>query len=233
MKEVSFLRHSGWFGPETAGSTVLNIIGVGATGSHIGLYAAKMGFHNFQIWDGDIVENHNLPNQIYENQDIGNSKVEAFRRILNAFNPHIQVETHNYFFNSEQHKELLNGPLVLTVDTMSARKDIYNSFKYNWKVKKVFETRLGFDYGELNIIDCFSPEQLGEWSSTLMNDEDIPEGPCNLRICTTLVCMVSGYAVHKICDMISSSNKDQEYSYQKKTIFNFNQSNDIKTYSIA
>ena len=78
MKEVSFLRHSGWFGPETAGDTVLNIIGVGATGSHIGLYAAKMGFHNFQVWDLDIVENHNLPNQIYENEDIGSKKVDAF-----------------------------------------------------------------------------------------------------------------------------------------------------------
>ena len=233
MKEVSFLRHSGWFGPETAGDTVLNIIGVGATGSHIGLYAAKMGFHNFQIWDLDLVENHNLPNQIYENQDIGTRKVDAFERVLHSFNPHIQVTKHPYFFESEKHKDLLNGPLVLTVDTMSARKDIYQSFKYNWKVKKVYETRLGFDYGELNIIDCFSPSQLEEWNSTLLNDNEIPEGPCNLRICTTLVCMVSAYTVHKICDMISHSKKDTEYSYQKKTIFNFNQTNDIKTYSIA
>ena len=232
-KEVSFLRHSGWFGPETAGDTHLNIIGVGATGSHIGLYAAKMGFHNFRVWDADIVENHNLPNQIYSCQDIGSRKVDAFERVLKDFNPHIQVEKHDYFFESEKHKELLNGPLVLTVDTMSARKDIYNSFKYNWRVKKVFETRLGFDYGELNIIDCFSPDHLQEWESTLLNDEDIPEGPCNLRICTTLVAMVSSYTVHKICDMISTSEKDQDYNYEKKTIFNYTKTNNIKTYSIA
>ena len=231
--EVSFLRHAGWFGPEHASDTTINIIGVGATGSHIGLYCAKMGFHNFQIWDPDIVENHNLPNQIYEAQDINSKKVDAFERILKAFNPHVKVSKHDYYFTSEEHKELLNGPLVLTVDTMSARKDIFNAFKFNWKVKKVFETRLGFDYGELNIIDCFDSASLEEWDSTLKSDEEIPEGPCNLRICTTLVCNVSSYAAHKICHMIGSLSKEEEYNYEKKTIFNYNNNHNIKTYSIS
>jgi len=233
MKEVSFLRHSGWFGPEDAQDTTLNIIGVGATGSHIGLYAAKMGFHNFRVWDLDVVENHNLPNQIYESQDIGARKVDAFQRVLQSFNPHIQVEKHPYFFKAEEHRDLLDGPLVLTVDTMSARKDIFEAFKYNWRVKKVFETRLGFDYGELNVIDCFNANQLNEWESTLLSDSDIPEAPCNMRIITTLVCMVSAYTAHKICDLVSSNRREEDFSFEKKTIFNYTQQNNIKTYSIA
>jgi len=233
MKEVSFLRHAGWFAPEDAKDTVVNIIGVGATGSHIGLYCAKMGFHNFQVWDPDIVESHNLPNQIYEAQDIGNKKVDAFERIMKAFNPHIQVTRHDYYFTSSEHKHLLEGPLVLTVDTMKARKDIFEAFKFNWRVKKVFETRLGFDYGELNIIDCFDSIALDEWSNTLRSDDEIPEGPCNLRICTTLVCSVSSYASHKLCDFVRSISKQEQFNFEKKTIFNYNQQNNIKTYSIA
>lgn len=233
MKEVSFLRHSGWFGPEDAQDTTINIIGVGATGSHIGLYCAKMGFHNFRVWDMDVVENHNLPNQIYSCQDIGSKKVDAFERVLKDFNPHIQVEKHDYFFKTKDHKDLLDGPLVLTVDTMSARKDIFESFKYNWKIRKVFETRLGFDYGELNIIDCFNSSQLNEWESTLLDDSQIPESPCNMRIITTLVCIISSYTSHKICDLVSSSRRNTNYDYEKKTIFNYNIQNNIKTYSIA
>lgn len=230
--EVSFLRHSGWFGPETASDTCINIIGVGATGSHIGSMCAKMGFHNFRIWDADIVESHNLPNQIFEAEDIGSLKVDAFERIMKAFNPHIQVEKHPYFFKTEKHKDLLDGPLVLTVDTMFARKDIFDSFYLNWKIPKVFETRLGFDYGELNIIDTMDTDILEEWQSTLKNDDEIPEGPCNRRLVVTLVNIVSGFTAHKICDLVSSQNTNQDFSYQKKNIFNFNQQQNLKTYSI-
>ena len=60
-ESVSFLRHAGWVGPEDLTDTI-NIIGCGATGSHIALAAAKAGFHSFQLWDADIVENHNADN---------------------------------------------------------------------------------------------------------------------------------------------------------------------------
>ena len=229
MSSVSFLRHAAYFSPEDAREP-LNIIGVGATGSNIGLYAARMGFHNFRIWDADIVEDHNLPNQIYNLDDINKPKVNAFEKILKEFNPKINVEKHNNFFTSEDHKELLEGPLVLTVDTMSARKDIYNAFNLNWKVKKVFETRLGFDYGELNIIDNLNTNNTKNWFESLVNDDEIPEGPCNLRICTTLVSMVAAYTVHQICSMLSSGRRDTTWEYKQKMMFNLNPT--LETYSL-
>mgnify|MGYP001496839398 CR=1 FL=1 len=75
--------------------------------------------------------------------------------------------------------------------------------------------------------------QLNEWESTLLDDSQIPESPCNMRIITTLVCMVSSYTTHKICDLVSSSRRNTDYDYEKKTIFNYNTQNNIKTYSIA
>jgi hypothetical protein len=218
MPEVSFLRHAGWFGPEDAGLP-LNIIGVGATGSHIGLIAARMGFHKFRVWDPDIVEDHNLPNQIYDVEHINKQKVDAFEDVLTRFNPRIRVEKHNYYFNKE-HKEELSGPLVLTVDTMKARKEIYHAFRINWKVKSVFETRVGFDYAELNVIDNMNTKETDLWFNCLKNDDEIPEGPCNLRICTTLVAMVAAHTVHTICNMLSSNRREESWDYSSKTIFN-------------
>ena len=81
MSSVSFLRHAAYFSPEDAREP-LNIIGVGATGSNIGLYAARMGFHNFRIWDADIVEDHNLPNQIYHLDDINKCILESNSKIV-------------------------------------------------------------------------------------------------------------------------------------------------------
>lgn len=233
QKEVSFLRHSGWFGPDDANETTLNIIGVGATGSWIGLTAARMGFHSFKVWDADIVESHNLPNQIYSSKHIGMKKVDAFEEVLKEFNPRITVEKHDYFFETSKHKEDLEGPVVLTVDTMSARKDIWESFNMNWEITKVFETRLGFDYAELNIIDNMNPVKSKSWFNNLKSDSEIEEGPCNLRVCSTLTTMISGFTVHKICDMLSAQRRNEEFTFDTKTIINFNNKSNLQTYNIA
>lgn len=218
MNQVSFLRHAGWFGPEDANQP-LNIIGVGATGSNIGLIAARMGFHKFRVWDPDIVETHNLPNQIYDVEHVGQRKVDAFENVLTRFNPRISVEKSDTYFTSEN-KGDLHGPLVLTVDTMKARKEIYHAFRLNWKVKNVFETRVGFDYAELNVIENMNINRTDSWFNCLLSDEDIPEGPCNLRICTTLVTIIAAQTVHTICNMLSSSKREEAWEYSPKTIFN-------------
>jgi len=216
--EVSFMRHAGFFGPEDA--QTLNIIGVGATGSNIGMIAAKMGFHNFRVWDADIVENHNLPNQIYDVEHVGQRKVDAFASVIKRFNPNANVETHPYFFDSS-HKDLLaDGPLVLTVDTMSARKESHSAFHMNWKVNKVYETRLGFDFGELNIVDNMNITESNNWAQCLRSDDELDEGPCNLRICTTLVGLVASYTVHSICAMLSSQRTGLDATFKQKTLFN-------------
>ena len=41
---VSFMRHSGFVGPDDCNHLTLNIIGVGATGSMIAMIAARMGW---------------------------------------------------------------------------------------------------------------------------------------------------------------------------------------------
>lgn len=214
MNEVSFLRHAGWVGPETLTSTI-NIIGCGATGSHIALTAARMGFTKFRIWDADKVESHNLPNQAFMLKHIGMNKATALRELLLEFNPRIECICHEEFFTTEQHKELLEGILVLTVDTQSGRKDIYDSFYLNPNIDLVVETKLGFDYAELHLLETLDSSHCEQWLSALRNDEEIEPGPCNLRICTTLVGIVSNYAVHSICAKFA----DENWKRNKMTIF--------------
>ena len=230
---VSFLRHAGWFNPEYTQQKTLNIIGCGATGSNIGLLCAKMGWHSFRVWDADIVESHNLPNQIFASKDINSLKVDAFERILKEFNPLIEVEKHPYFFTSEHEELLTDGPLLLTVDTMSARHEIYDCFENNLEVEKVFETRVGFTYAEVNILDNFNTSHLQEWKSTLKTDNEIVEAPCNMRIIATLTGMVSAYTAHRICDSMRANFLNEKFEYKKKTIFNFDENQNISTYAIA
>lgn len=217
MTRPSFLRHSGWVTPQDFTAPV-NIIGCGAVGSNFALTAAKMGVHKFRLWDLDIVESHNLPNQAYLPEHIGRKKAEALAEILKQFNPAIECEVHVEFFTSE-HKESIDGPLVLATDTMKSRQEIYNVFAMNYKIEHVFEIRLGFDYGELNIVDNMNLEACESWNALLVDDSEIPEGPCNQRICTTLVNLVSSAGVHMLCAKYVAERTGEEWQYKNKTIF--------------
>jgi len=216
--QVSFLRHSGWIGPEEL-TEPLNIIGCGAVGSNAALLAGKMGFHKFNLWDADHVEPHNLSNQAYDIQHVGQLKVKSLQHVLKRFNPAIEVNTFNKFFFTEEDKKHLCGPLIVATDSMSSRQDIYDAFYMNTQISGVFEVRLGFDYGECNIIDNTNPIQCLSWKDTLVDDSEVPDGPCNLRMCTTLVQLVCSYAVHSICSRYVAAKQNDIWSYSPKTMF--------------
>ncbi len=218
MSRASFLRHAGWVSPEDL-TLPLVIIGCGAVGSHVALIAAKMGFSNFVLYDADIVEEHNLPNQTYEPEHVGLPKVEALAMVLKRFNPEIRIETNNGFF-TEANASALQGFVVIATDNMKSRKLIIKESTFNPAIDGLFEARLGFDYGEVNIVDPLSVIDCDNFVNGLKDDQDIPEGPCNLRICTTLVGIVTSHLVHQMCAAIVAKKQNAEWQYKRKNIFN-------------
>jgi molybdopterin/thiamine biosynthesis adenylyltransferase len=218
MNEVSFLRHAGWVSPEDLVDPI-TIVGCGAVGSNLAITAAKMGFHNFVLWDADLVESHNLPNQAYDLAHVGMKKVDALEDVLTRFNPKINV-TKNADFLTKENSSQVNGLMVIATDTMKSRYEFHDIIKWNTKIVGAFECRLGFDYGEVNYINPLDPSSCKNFQSGLRPDSDIPEGPCNLRICTTLVQLVSSYAVHSICARYAAKRDGSHWDVQPKTIFN-------------
>lgn len=206
QNEVDFTRHSGWVSPQELNNTLL-IIGCGATGSRIALAAARMGFHNFILYDKDVVEAHNLPNQVYFPQHVGMNKVDALEQILKEFNPRIEVETHCEWFSKDTEVSV-PATWILTVDSMSARKDIFHAFYGNPLVDYVIHTAIGIFNGEIDILDPMDFEATKKWHELLKNDDEIPDGPCNLQICSTFVDLVANYAVHQACYISKNRNVD-------------------------
>ena len=215
---VSFMRHSGFVGPDDCNHLTLNIIGVGATGSMIAMIAARMGWHRFRIWDLDVVESHNLPNQIYNYNHIGQKKVDALEDVLTSFNPDILVEKHPYFFETEKHKDLLDGPLVLTVDSLSARKDIYDSFYMNINVPLVIETAMGFTHAWIRAFLMEDLDEMQSWYSNLKDDSEVGEGPCGERIMTTLTLNVASIATQLLFNYISNASRNTERQIPNKIL---------------
>lgn len=213
---VNFLRHSAFFGPEDSHDKTLNIIGVGATGSWVGYLAAKMGWQNFQIWDADIVESHNLPNQIYDFNQIGKLKTEAFKENLLKFNPDINVITHDEFYASKDHRNLIEDYVFVGVDTLSARKDILAGLKHHMLVEAIFESRMGFQHAEINFLNPANGSDVETYLALLKTDEEVPESACNARIITTLTCVVASSVVHSICALAAKSRHDSTSANPEK-----------------
>jgi hypothetical protein len=220
-KKVSFQRHSSWFNPALAECRVI-VVGCGAVGSNAALLAARMGFTRFDLWDRDQVEPHNLPNQAYDVEHIGLQKVDALAHVLRRFNPEIDVTTHAEFFSKES-TIAEGGPLVLATDSFDSRRAVAEVFRMNPQILGVFETRLGFDFGQVNLLDNLDSEQVDVWLNSLGNDAETPEGPCNRKICSTLVFNTVSFLVHQMCDRMIQDSTGEPWNMldRRRTMFHF------------
>ncbi|MFL5738811.1 MAG: molybdopterin-synthase adenylyltransferase MoeB [Flavisolibacter sp.] len=72
------------------------VIGSGGLGSPVLLYLAAAGIGTLGIIDFDVVDDSNLQRQVlFGVNEIGQPKVEAARRRLEALNPHIEFKIYN------------------------------------------------------------------------------------------------------------------------------------------
>lgn len=178
-------------------NTPIVIIGVGAVGGWLALILAKSGIKTITVYDFDIVEEHNLPNQPYGLADVGNLKINALQDLIfrdcgfyiNKFNERFTKDT-----------LITPGSIVyLCTDTMSSRKEIWNSvIKHNVTIPLMVETRLGAEVGKIYTINPIDSAHIEAYEKTLYSDEESEESPCTYRSIGTVVVTIAGLAAHKV-----------------------------------
>lgn len=191
---IDYWRQLDVFNPEKF-ETPIHIIGVGASGSWIAYILAKMGIRSVTAWDHDLVEVHNLPNQIFGLEEIGMPKVLALARIL-ARDCGTEVVARQEKATGLQP---LSGIVFLCVDSMSARKEIWEkALKFNPNVKLVVETRLGAEFCIVHTIRPLYPADVRGFENTLFGDDEAEAPACTYRAISTVVAVVAGIAAHKV-----------------------------------
>ncbi len=84
------------------------IVGAGGLGSPIAVYLALAGVGTIGIVDFDVVDLSNLQRQLLHQQDdVGRPKVESARETLKAYNPDVNVVTHNAPLTSDNALEII------------------------------------------------------------------------------------------------------------------------------
>lgn len=135
---LDLIKSYDFFKPESCRER-LHIIGCGSVGSTLAELLVRFGLINITLYDFDIVEPHNLANQIFWQEHVGSLKVEATNSILSGINPDItnglKLEAKGY---SDQR---LSGYVFLCVDTIELRRKIALSNRHNSHIKAMFDFR--------------------------------------------------------------------------------------------
>lgn len=178
---LNISRHMELFDPDRFEHPV-TIIGAGATGSWLALSLAKLGITDITVYDFDVVEEHNIPNQAFNLKSfdgdgighVGISKVKALRdMVFLATGTTIKIK------NEKFTDQRLSGVVFLMVDSMSARKEIWeNSIKLKPAVKLLVEPRMGLDMGRIYNVDPMDMNQIKKYEDTYYDDDVAEVSAC-------------------------------------------------------
>lgn len=126
-----------FFDPKKVQRTV-HIIGCGSIGSNVAELLVRYGIKNITLWDYDIVERHNIANQIFTEEDVAKPKTEALSRYLFKINPELKKTLR---IKNEYKGEFLGGYVFMCVDSVEVRNMIVDKNYRNSNTLAVFDFR--------------------------------------------------------------------------------------------
>lgn len=201
LNMISTIKHKEIFDPSKLQGEI-TIIGLGALGTAVALMLAKIGCRNLILVDDDVIEHHNLSNQVlYGPDDVGKQKTPtASRAIYNLTGIHPVVLIGRV---TPDNVGILNQSryVFVCVDSMQSRKDIFNAIRYKPSVSYFNDGRMGSTYGtilgfENTLHNC------KEYETTLYSDEEVVHdvGACGviLNIGTTAMTIACQQVQHFI-----------------------------------
>lgn len=212
--DVDLSRHISVFNPAAVKHDI-HIVGVGATGSFVAMMFARMGVPVINIYDFDDVEIHNVPNQYYDNGDLGKLKAEALADKLRLINPNITVNVSTQAVKPEDVSQM-SGYLFSLVDSMKVRKELWEAAKTNTNLINVWESRLGSDQARVYSLPIQEGLDYTKYEQDFYDDDNAEVSACGTSITVLPVVMqTAALMIVQFIDLIMERPAVPHY----KTIF--------------
>lgn len=184
---MNLIRQEEFFSPVKTTDDI-HIIGIGAIGSHIAEMLVRMGLTNIHLYDFDTVDEHNIPNQLYNEPAIGCTKCDALKHDLYLINSDTikTVKTHDKGYILERTK--LSGYVFLCVDSINLRKAIVKEHEFNPMIKALFDFRMGLEDAQHYAADWKDHKQIEDMLASMdFTDEEakeaMPTTACGSALC--------------------------------------------------
>ena len=141
-----------------------HVIGCGSIGSNVAELLARYGIADITLWDFDEVEPHNIANQLYTEEDVGQPKTVALHKMLSKINP-ILKKSINIEYKYEGRP--LSGYVFMCVDNVEVRQMIVNSNWYNPNIIAMFDFRTTLLEGQCYFADWTNTKQKNSLKESL------------------------------------------------------------------
>ncbi len=200
---MDFTRQLNIFDPEENQQFSISLIGCGSVGSFTALALVKMGVNLIEIFDSDVLEKHNLPNQFFRKDQVGMSKTGALLDLLSEF-----VEVVPKAFKNVDDKTKLKGVIVIsTVDSIEARKLIWRRVKAS-KPMFYIDSRMGGKIFSVHSVDMLNKEAVDAYEKNLFGIHKGLDLPCTER---SIIFNILGLA-SIICNQIVAFASEKGFS---------------------
>ncbi len=170
-----FIRQQDVLPPEKLVKLSVVVIGCGAVGSFTVLTLAKMGVTAITVFDGDTVEEHNLPNQWYKPDHVGMNKTDALWDIVYDFTGvELRANAHHYT------REPLAGLVICCVDSMDTRLRIWREVR-KFKPDLYIDARMGAEVGKVHVVQPHDPTSCRRYEADLYPSSEAFHAPCTAK----------------------------------------------------
>lgn len=173
-----------YFQPEKNTSRI-HIIGCGSVGSTVAENLARAGVENFTLWDFDVVEPHNLANQMFRKKDIGRKKTDALLDMLCEINEDIadKAEIKDEGWTGQR----LSGFVFLCVDNIDLRREIVEKHFDNPYIKAMFDFRTRLEDAQHYAADWSNYKMKKNFLNSMQFShdeakEETPVSACNVTL---------------------------------------------------
>lgn len=183
--------------------------GCGGINSHVAFQLSRLHPQRINIYDDDIVEEHNLAGQFFTFDGIDCYKANHIQRLLKKFSHYYSTYTliekitantyvSNLFWNTNINKVVFVGGF----DNMKARKDFYELWRHS-SSPLLIDGRLSIDTLQVYVVQN-KTECKKEYEKTLFDDSEADRTICNLKQTTFMASMIASFIINVITNYVAN-----------------------------
>ena len=204
-------RQTGIIDPSILGDAKVTLIGAGGIGSPTGINMGKMGIGTLLVYDGDKIEPHNMPNQMYMLEDNGKNKAVALQENIGRYSDMTKVIPKSEMYDGQP----LQGVVISAVDDMDVRKMIFTHVKQQKPVGYV-EARMGAEF--MRIYTLNPNEDCSWYDSQLYTNEEAMDLPCTATAIMYNVFVMGGLISSQVKKILTNGECHREIIFDLVTM---------------